>query len=387
MQVIASNYDPRRPTILCINTDQFSRDLDLLRKDGARFNWIAIADRTLGKVQAQWMPQELMIQAYYFNFSGSAVDAAWAKSHAYGRELLAQLRNKFPTIVAVMASNWDYWQDECLRMACRDAGLPFLVLLREHVLTEDWREEMEMYTSCRMIPAVSAVAVAGPTTRKLITAFNLQPDEILRETGFPRFDIWSKTRTAAFDRPVVLFSYRKGYGVDGHFAEMLHRFTAAARQHPAIPFLVKAKHMSDLAAIEEMIPERSANLRVIDSVTLPDVLTNARAVIGFRSLILYEALLTGVPILVPQWGQTRMNPAMQAPSPADEQLKGFMTFYEDPDAFDRDLEQLIRDGRPAEDLSRHQALFARYFCYSPTDSATARVEKFAAEFTAPFAAR
>ncbi len=380
MKIIKRTFDPNLPTVLCINSDQFNRDIGVLWERSTRYNWVCILDKELTETQVEWVPERLRAQGTYVNEISSEADAIWKRSGELGLQVIAEVKRSIPNVVAVMASNWDYWNEEGLRIACRALEIPFLVLLREHVIVEDLTDEMEMYARCKSIPPVTAVATAGDATLNLIKAFKLHPPEILRTTGFPRFDIWDKPASPSYDRPIVLFAYRKGYDADAHFVEMLYRFAAMARRHPSVPFLIKAKHSPEIALIEKIMPPHPENMHVMDSLTLPNVLANARGIVGFRSLVLYEALLSGVPILIPSWGQTNIEPTKIAPSPGDAQLKGYMEFFSDPDAFERALEELVIHGQPAVDRSGHQALFAKYFRYSPTETATKRVENFVAEF-------
>lgn len=232
------------------------------------------------------------------------------------------------------------------------------------------------------IAKVEGVAVAGDATMDFISDLKLQPREILRNTGFPRFDVWAIETTPMHDAPVVLMSYRKGYGADAHFVEMLGRFSAAARRHPDVPFLVKAKHRPEVGMIEEMLPDWEDNLKVVDALMLPRLILNARGIIGFRSISLHECLLTGAPILIPYWGETAMDETLLAPSPNDERLRGFMDFFTDPEDFERALEEIASSPRrPAAGSEAHHALFGQYFRHSRTERATTRVENFVAEFT------
>ncbi len=384
MKFLYPKYDPGLPTVLCINSDQFNRDIVMLQHWSTRYNWVAILDTHLTETQAPWMPERLQKQAVYVNESGPDVDAAWAKARAYGHSILTEAKAKMPSLVAVMAGNWDYWNEECLRMACRDMGVPFLVLMREHNLTPNRKEDAELYERCKSFPRVDGVAVAGDVTMDFITDLKLQPPEILRNTGFPRFDVWRIETPTEYEDPVVLMSYRKGYGADAHFVEMLRRFSAAARRHPDVPFLVKAKHKPEIEMIEAMMPERPGNLKIVDALMLPRLVSNARAIVGFRSISLHECLLTGAPILIPSWGETAMDPTLLAPSPNDARLRGFMDFFTDPAEFERALDKAASAPRSvAVDMAGHHALFAQYFRHSPTELATVRVENFVAEFAGP----
>jgi hypothetical protein len=378
--LFAKNFDPALPTVVCLNSDQFNRDVYMLRELSTRYNWVALLDRELVDAQIQWMPQELQIQGLYINFEGPEIDEVWARARALGLQVLAEARAQMPNLVAVLAGNWDYWNEECMRLACRATGLPFLVLMREHFDSPDRTEDSAHYYRVKSIPKVDGVALAGQLTYDMIVDLKLHPAEILRQTGFPRFDIWTLPHEASYDRPVVLFSYMKGYGADDHFVEMLNRFDAIARRHPSIPFLVKAKHKREIGDIERLMPGRSENVKIVDDLVLPKLMKGARAVIGFRSLALYEALLEGAPIFVPYWGQTAKRPRLLGLVPGDERLKGYVEYFNTPEAFEAALEDAIVNDRRATDLTGHYALFGQYFTHSPTETAVKRLERFIDDF-------
>jgi hypothetical protein len=381
MKLLYEKFNPDLPTVLCISSDQFNRDLYMLQLLGKRFNWVAISDKKLVDAQP-WVPQRLRKQGYYVNEESPEADAVWARTRDFGVELLHTVKAQMPTLAAVMAGNWDYWNEECLRLACREVGLPFLVLMREHNLTPNRAEDEVLYREVKRIPQVDGVAVAGPATYDFIRDLGLQPPEIVKSTGFPRFDIWTVPTTPGFERPVILFSYYWGYGTGPHFTEMLGIFDKVARRHPDIPFLIKAKIHSEIPKIEKLIPEFSPNLKIVDALALPVLIKGARALVGFRSLTLYEGLLEGAPIFIPYWGDAALAPDLLAPGPGDPRLRGFMQFLSSPEAFEAALEDAIVNDRRDENLAARHALFAQYFEHHPHQRATFRVEKFVAQVLA-----
>ena len=81
--------------------------------------------------------------------------------------------------------------------------------------------------------------------------------------------MWHSPVEAEYSRPIVLLSYRKGYGADEQFPEMLRIFVDAALRHPAVPFLVKAKHKPEIPMIEHTLSKLKLELKVVDPLTWP----------------------------------------------------------------------------------------------------------------------
>ena len=106
MKFLYPKYDPGLPTVLCINSDQFNRDIVMLQHWSTRYNWVAILDTHLTETQAPWMPERLQKQAVYVNESGPDVDAAWAKARARPRPIpLVE-----PVIKTVLFASMRRWE-------------------------------------------------------------------------------------------------------------------------------------------------------------------------------------------------------------------------------------------------------------------------------------
>jgi hypothetical protein len=186
-----------------------------------------------------------------------------------------------------------------------------------------------------------------------------------------------------FERPVVLLSYRKGYGAEEQFQEMLHLFAELAERHPTIPFVVKPKHQPEYEVMKELVADISDKVQVVLTWDMPRLLQGARAIIGYNSLSLYEGLMTDAPIFLPQWGQTKRDPRTQAPDPADRRLNGHMKFFETEEEFKAALDDAIAGRYPVSDRKARRALFAEYVCFSENEPASLRVQKFVQEFGNP----
>ncbi len=381
MRIEIPNFDRGRPVVLCLASLQFNRDVEALSTWSTKYTWAAIMDTFLTDTQEQWVPRRLQDQAVYVNEAGSDVDAAWAKSKRFALGILRQFVSSGAKLTAVLSGNWDYWNEECMRLACDEVGLPFLVLMREHDLTGiRKRVADEFYGSLKRIPHVTAVAGAGQATHDLLREIDLFPPSKIRVTGWPRHDVWRYPVVPAYDRPVVLMSYYKGYAAREDFLKMMAHFSALAARYPNIPFLVKAKHALEVEMLTQIASQCGLKLNIIDTAYLPSVLCNARAVIGFHSAAMYEALLAPAPILIPRWGQTDQDPIALAPSPTDERLKEHMEFVRSPEALEQAVIGYIESGPPPFDMAARAKVFGEYFVYTSDRTGVERVEDFVAEF-------
>ena len=380
MRIDFENFDPSRQTVLCLRSHQFERDIQALRLHGSRYNWADIDEMYIAGRLAKWLPMRLRQQSRYVNEHGPDVDEAWAKAKQLGIAILDQLRGV--KVAAVMSSNFDYWNDEGMRLACKERGIPFLVLMREFEVHEDrHRWHREYWSEMERIPDVAGLAVAGPLEIEMLDTVGVYPASIMRATGWPRLDVWLTPTQPIYDGPMVLLSYLKGYDADAHFWEMLIIFAEAAKRHPHIRFLVKAKHQPEVLTIKKMLAERGLDLHVEDSAVFPSLVKNARAIIGFNSMALFESLLAPVPILVPSWGETDKPAKFLHVSPKDPVMGNHMQFVTGADEMARVLDRAATGPVPTLDMAARLAAFQHYFTYDPVQKASERVENFVAEFT------
>ena len=385
MQIELPEFDRTRPLVLCLYSLQFNRDIAALQLRTSKYSWAALQDTFLADTQGPWLPPQLQVQTTYVNESGADVDAAWQKAKRFGMGILANLVQQGVNITAVLGGNFDYWQEECLRLACDEVGLPFLVLMREHDLTDvRFKTQEDYYRQVKRIPDVAAMACAGEATAEVYAGLNLFPRSKLRITGWPRHDVWRDAVTPAYDRPVILMSYHKGYEATQDFEAMMERFAQLSRRYPHIPFLVKAKHGVEQATLRGISDRHGLGLNIIDSMNLPSLLCNARVVIGFHSAAMYEALLAPAPIVIPRWGQTDQDPRLLAPSPTDPRLAGHMEFISTPNLFEETVVRYIESPPRQFDMAARAKVFGEYFAYDPDRTQSQRLEDFIDEFGRKF---
>lgn len=373
--------DASMPTVLCLSSQVFNSDIEVLMEFGKRFQWAIINDQFLINAQRDWIPTRAQTQALYANESGPDIDEGWRKAKEYGLRFLRDMQARC-NLVAVLAGNWDYWQDEGLRLACRELDIPFLVLHRELQISEFDRTVRDgFYADCSLKPNITAVAMGGQCNIDLFLDCKVFTKDNMRLTGWPRYDRWELMPTKPlYDRPIVLMAYMQGYYSGNHFAEMLQVFSATAERYPHIPFVVKAKHSGEYPQIRAELDKMGSRCELTDTIVMPALIKNARAVIGFNSMAVYEALLTEARILVPQWGDAAADPRYQAPSPRDVAMLPHMHFLDSLDDFQRLIDTIASAWLPPVDRAARINAFSSVVHYSTRQTATRRVEDFIAEF-------
>jgi hypothetical protein len=171
----------------------------VLQQMSQRLDWMAFREKDWVKQQRNWMPGRLQHQGLYNNERGPDVDAAWQRAKELALEVVRKVQ-KSTRLVGVMAGNWHYWSDEGLRLACEELGVPFLVLMPEHNLTEA-KPEREHYENSKLVPKTASVAVASDLTADFLSAIGVLLRAKLRSTGLPRFDARRMPLAPLYDRP------------------------------------------------------------------------------------------------------------------------------------------------------------------------------------------
>jgi hypothetical protein len=190
-----SETDLLRPVVLCLEADQFIRDVKMLQKRSTKYSWPALSFAVLLEEQKAWVPKRLQIQAHYADEWGPDVDAVWAQSKQFCIDILRGILDQGADLVAVMAGNWDYWHEEGMRLACEALDIPFLVLLREHYTSGSRIEEAwEWFKNHRYVLRMTAAAVPGQLTLDVMGKLGVVPYDKMRVSGYPRLDAAIRSR-------------------------------------------------------------------------------------------------------------------------------------------------------------------------------------------------
>jgi hypothetical protein len=133
---------------------------------------------------------------------------------------------------------------------------------------------------------------------------------------------------------ITLLTFTRGYGADQTFAEVLDIFvqTAAGCTDPHLTFLIKTKDADDTRALTAMLADRkTANIRIDHTIPMTKALAGSRVIVGYNSLSVIDALLSGGQIILPGWGECLTEGDM-CMYPKASQSERFFTYATSPSA-------------------------------------------------------
>jgi hypothetical protein len=373
---------PDALTVLCLDRQNFSKDIDELRKR-TRLNWLTLRHRFCGAVQTPWTPEPSRRQMFYVTATGPDVEAAKERSVAFFRRFVQALRER--KIDAVMSANNDYWQDGAIRTACALEGFPFLTLSREHYITRAMAaERVRLYQESGFKFNGAGVAVFGPQTRETMLRAEVCPPEKIWVTGPPRLDPWREVATPEKAGPLfLLISFAlRGYGGQETcrqtFGE-LARF-ADTCPDPSARFVVKCRNEEDRQILQSFSAEfPSRRLQLILNANLLELMSQARAVIGFNSLALLESLLSPARICVPNWADAAGDPENQMLEPSDSLARDCVAFADSAQQFRAWLERTAAEPVLADERPARMALLRKFFHYPDETTCCEEVARFVEE--------
>ena len=369
---------PDRPTVLVARRAQFSKDIEEL-SNHTNLNFAAISAVKVKKAQESWVPEDLRQQTYFAALL-RANPALLRKLEDFGRAFLTEASRK-TGIDAVMVANFDYWQDEAIKLGCTALGIPFLVLSRENYTipwTSPWLRQRIADAKFRFYG--SGVACFSHATKRAMSPGVADPNDIW-VTGAPRYDRWLNIapRPLSEKTYVTLVTFNlPGYGAQDLFSEVLAEFaaTSMAEKGKGVTWLVKCKKRADYEEIAAKVPNGHGLALTYDT-PLFELFPVSRLVIGYNSLALVEALLTDAAVVIPWWGQTKADASQFLLDPNDPAIAEVIHIARSPEEF----AALLQRAASGEDLkrgSREQrlAIFSRHMQLPQHGTASKAVEEF-----------
>ena len=371
-----------RETVLCLDRSQFIKDIEELRRF-TELNWVTLNAVRLKNRQQDWVPPELRQQGY---ISAWLRAERWQEVRAilqeFGVALLREAMRRH-RVDAVATANIDYWQDETMKLACTALGVPFVVLCRENYTipwTVPWMHDHLRKSNFHFEGA--GLAVFSQATKDAFAPGFDNPDDIWI-TGAPRYDRWLNLQSLPDDAKdhVSLITFNDpGYMAEAVFTEVARIFEHAARASKPSPltWLVKCKKRGDRDEVLERLGQvDSTALQFEYDTPLFDLYPRSRAVVGYNSLALLEAMLTDAPVVVPCWGETKPPRKDVLLDYNDPLTRRVISFAETPDALADLLQRAARGeqlhtGSPED----RRALFKAHIHVPESGTASQAVERF-----------
>ena len=357
-----------RITVLWSRRPQFEKDIAQLvsRTD---INFIEFSKTRFQMCLEAWVPWPMRRQVHFQGERGKKAEKARRASKTFAESFLKNLR-RYQRIDAVLSANFNYWQDDCIADACPTFSIPFLVLSREHPLSQlsaEWIRVLHRLHSFRF--KGQAIAVFGALTRDAILAGGVCPAETIEITGAPRFDTWHDLDLNEDNRDTIaLMSYGEPtYFATANYRETVTAFANASMSTENCRFILKCKNEFNIDLAQEIlsaIPNHRVEIDMM--VPLPDLFPRCKLIIGFNSLSLIEGLFAKSRILVPHWLDARRPPEDLVFTPQDEMLKGTIGFANSREEFTKAIREVAT--APYQPPSRDgQAAILEKYCYFPED--------------------
>lgn len=298
------------PIVLCLFRESFVKDIHEMRKRTDMQFAVVMGGFT--RFQEVWFPKMMQVQTFYQSYQGPGREYALARSEQYARHLINYVERKKP-VQAVLSANFDYWQEVGLKKVCKDMGIPFFVLSREHPVVPSVCEIVtEWYMRSAYKFEGAKIAVAGDSSKEVLARIGtVCNDNQVVVTGLPRFDAW---RDVDCSLPleernfITLLTFTDGYFADETFKSVLKAFLQAAKNksEPDLRFMIKTKDAHDQQLVKNLIPMADQDfVECTHEIDLFKILPISRYVIGYNSLSMVEAVMAGCKIIIPAWDECK----------------------------------------------------------------------------------
>lgn len=381
---VPENANGKLPRVLCLGRTIFVDDIKAMARYSGQIEYMVVHLQYFEQIFQHFFSKKERAGITEENYHHDNTTANGKKAYAaLVREVLRLLRRDLG-IAAVMSGNFGYVVQQEVAAACASLGIPFIVMHKEGQMGFGGAEFASPYRTFRF-PGELVLLYNEVAKKTLLESGmpGLASDKI-QVVGAPRLDAYFiKSSRPAVKRQVVLFSFsaadRFHYISDPAQRQAIeerskdfHRMTMEfAARHPDIEVIIKTKNARHYVEyVEEnkrtAFPEGLRNLKITNSGKAMDLIADAIAVLGYNSTTLIEGVMSGKPVISPDFAD--LIPAGS---------KDFFDDYRDLLAFARstdELERAILDPKTSAANSARREEFLRAYVYIPDGKASVRAE-------------
>ena len=289
--------------ILCIERSMFEKDIDELSYRIRKYGWIWLRKNQITVYQIPILPKDHMAQTAYLNKIEEAPDK-WKECVRRSKILIKRFQQE-KNVCALMLGNLDYWQDYTLRVACKELGIPVLVLQKEYPYNDLKLVDIELdyYKKTKFKPNADAIMVFGKRMKDAYAKLESFDKNKVFVTGSPRIDRWrsiENTSQSTYEGLVVISFMFRVYNKP--FLDMLNKISIYFKNKNLGKITVKSREQADHKIIVDFCKQEGLeNVEVIQNISIQDLVSHSKAVIALNSLATIESMLSTKPILVPDW--------------------------------------------------------------------------------------
>tara|TARA_B100001063_G_scaffold155844_1_gene145399 strand:+ start:884 stop:2059 length:1176 start_codon:yes stop_codon:yes gene_type:complete len=292
-----------KKNILCIERSMFEKDINELSYRVRKYGWIWLMKSQFTVYQIPILPKSHLVQIAYFNKIQEA-PKQWQECIEKSKILIKRFQ-KEKNVCALMLGNLDYWQDYAIRVACKELGIPVLVLQKEYPYNDTSATdiELEYYKEHKYKPNADAIMVFGKRMKDAYSKLDGFEEDKIFVTGSPRVDRWrsvENTSGSTYEGLVIIsFMFRVAYKP---FLDMLITLSKYFEKENLGKITVKSREQADHKIIIDYCKKEGLkNVEVIQNISIFDLVSHSKAVIALNSLATIESMLSTKPIIVPNW--------------------------------------------------------------------------------------
>ncbi len=313
-------------TVLCQGRSIFMEDIGAMARFGRRIKYVSIHRVYWKKVFFHFLSEadkkDISEHNYHFR---TFPDHGEEKYRNYLRKLLPILR-KLIKFQAVLSGNIGYLEQQEIINICREIQTPYIVLDKEGItMSNDLEIDMELLSKKRFFG--SKVLFYNESVRQSV--LNLKPIGLTQANtavvGIPRLDFYFHDKKRQSKNQIVFFAFRTEYRFgllvnDRHLLEKLFQRSEDfykmvmefALRHKDIKVIIKTKVAESYSnyiydILKRNFRERIPNLEITNSGNVGDLILDSKAVIGYNSTTLLEALIADKLTISPYFGDLIPN--------------------------------------------------------------------------------
>lgn len=274
-----------RPIVLCLDRPVFDADVHQLRRRALHFNFVPVKFSAYTSFLTGH-PFTEFAQTTFYQLMSSAPNA-FANAVSVWERALDQISSNHE-IAGFMTGNFDYYQDEPVRIVGKRHGIPVVALQREHPLSEGQINRTREHYKQFPYPDRGMWMLMGGNQSMIYPELGMVEPRRCIQTGFPRFDAYRETdadfhaaRKIAGTPTVLLLDFSSGYeGLmpDRLFARTLHLLPQST--------VVKAREPIDVERLRAAGVENQVLVG-----PFADIVGSFDVVVGYQSTALLEAAL------------------------------------------------------------------------------------------------
>ena len=319
----------------------------------------------------------------------------WTECVRRSKVLLKKLRRE-KHVCALMIANLDYWQEHALQLACKELGIPIIILSKEYIYNDQWHIDFLKNHFKDISPIYDAVIVFGERMKNVLSELKGFDKDKIFSTGAPRIDRWRSLESFEDKaKSILIFSFRfdprfpsmltsnlkdknssETNSSETVFFKLLKSISKYSEKNNIRNIIVKTRHKIDNDEIEAYLKKNGIkNITLTCDADNYDLILQSKVVIGINSLAIIESMFTKVPIIIPDWFILEDSKKMFSPN--DEFSSKAVEICKNQESLLKSIDRLIEGDITEvseETYEVRKKFLSNFWEYDPVISASRKVQ-------------